>query len=100
MDTAYANRITDMYMGTVDNPRSYAENPVLGTAAGLASIYGGGTPLSMRGNNEIPGSAYASAAASYGAPLVGVTLAGKGIYDLAQLGRDEENDKLMISYVR
>lgn len=100
MDNAYASRITDMYMGSAENPRSYAENPVLGTAAGLASIYGGGTPLSMRGSNEASGSAYVSAAARYGAPIAGVTLAGKGIYDLSQLGQEEEDDKLMISYVR
>lgn len=101
MDNAYSDKITDMYMGTASNPRSYTENPVLGTAAGLASIYGGGTPLSMRGSNEATGSAYTSAAARYGAPLAGVTLAGKGIYDLAQLGRDDEDDgNLMVTYVR
>lgn len=95
MDAAYSNKIIDMYMGTADNPRSYTENPLLGTAAGLASIYGGGTTMAMRGNNDVPGSAYTSAAAKYVAPLAGVTLAGKGIYDLAQLGQEEENDKIM-----
>ena len=100
MDNTYSGKITDMYMGTADKPRSYTDNPVLGTAAGLASIYGGGTPLSMRGSNDATGSAYTSAIAKYGAPLAGVTLAGKGIYDLAQLGQEEEDDKLMVSYVR
>ena len=95
MDDMYSGKIIDAYMGTADNPRSYTENPVLGTAAGLASIYAGGTPLSMRGNNEAAGSAYTSAIAKYGSPLAGVTLAGKGIYDLSQVGQDAEDDKIM-----
>ena len=90
MDDAYSGKIVDMYMGTKEKPREYTDNPVLGTAAGMGAIFGGGTPLKDGGV-----AAYTSAAAKYVAPIAGVTLAGKGIYDLTQLGQEEEDDKKM-----
>ena len=81
-DDAYAEKIVNMYMGSKDKPREYTDNPLLGTAAGLGAIYGGGTPLSQRGISEAPGSAYVSAAARYAAPAGGLTMAGMALMDL------------------
>ena len=84
-DDAYASKIVDMYMGSKDNPREYADNPLLGTIAGIGAIYGGGTPLSQRsGKQEMmaPLSSYTSAAARYAAPAAGVTMAGVALMDL------------------
>lgn len=87
MDDAYASRITDMYMGKENNPRSFTDNPVLGATAGMGTLYVGGTPLSARGQEgTAPGAAYTSAAARYGAPVAGVTLAGKALMDLTGFG--------------
>ena len=77
LDDAYSGRIVDMYMGSKDSPRDYADNPLLGAGAGLSAVFGGGTPL--KDNNV---AAYTSAAAKYVAPVGGMTLAGKGILDL------------------
>ena len=81
-DDAYASKVVDMYMGSKEKPREYTDNPVLGTAAGLGAIYGGGTPLSQKGEAEAPLSAYTSAAARYVAPAGGVTMAGIALMDL------------------
>ena len=82
-DEGFSSGIVNMYMGTDENPRSYADNPMLGTAAGLAAIYLGGTPMSARGKKEAaPGAAYTSAAAKYGATTAGVTAAGMALIDL------------------
>ena len=64
-----------MYMGKDPNaPVSIQQ--------GLASAYLGGTPLSERGKDVGPGSAYTSAAAKYAAPVAGVTAAGMALIDL------------------
>lgn len=87
VDNTYSGKVTDMYMGKEDNPRSYVDNPVGGTAAGLAALYLGGTPMSARGQEgTAPGAAYTSAAAKYGAPVAGVALAAKGIADMTGFG--------------
>jgi hypothetical protein len=79
-DDAYSEKIVNMYMGD-----GKVENPVQGAAAGLASIYLGGTPYSkMNDHPAYKVSAHTSGAAKYAAPIVGVTLAGKGIMDLTQ----------------
>ena len=92
-DDAYSGRINDLWMGPAGSERSYMGNPVLGTAAGTAAVYLGGMPLSQRGNSEMaPGSAYTSAAVKYGAPVVGITLAGKALMDLA-VALDEHNQQ-------
>jgi len=69
-----------MYMGDGD-----VQNPLQSAAAGLASIYLGGTPYSkMNDHPAYKVSAHTSGAAKYAAPIVGVTLAGKGIMDLTE----------------
>ena len=77
LDQAYSDKVVDMYMGPKDKPREYNDNPVLGSTAGLGAIFAGGTPLSQGGM-----AAYTSAAAKYGAPVAGVSLAGKALMDL------------------
>ena len=86
-DEGYSQKIVDMYMGPEDKPRSYADNPVLGTAAGIGAIFGGGTPVNrvdiigdrddIRLMEDV--AAVSSALAKYGAPLAGAGLALEGI---------------------
>ena len=86
-DEGYSQKIVDMYMGPKDKPRSYTDNPVLGTAAGIGAIFGGGTPVNrvdIAGDNERRSAiehtaAVSSALAKYGAPLAGAGLALEGI---------------------
>ena len=92
VDDNYSKAIVDMYIGKEGDERSYADNPLLGTAAGVASVFAGGTPLSgMSGSSLEKGAAITSALAKYGAPLAGVGLATKGAYDMAvALGSGEQ----------
>lgn len=79
-DDAYSEKVVNMYMGD-----GQVDNPVQSAAAGLASIYLGGTPYSkMNDHPAYKVSAHTSGAAKYAAPVVGVTLAGKGIMDLTE----------------
>lgn len=79
-DDAYSEKIVNMYMGD-----GSVDNPLQSAAAGLASIYLGGTPYSkMNDHPAYKVSAHTSGAAKYVAPVVGVTLAGKGIMDLTE----------------
>lgn len=89
LDEGYSQKIVDMYMGPEDKPRSYTDNPVLGTAAGIGSVFGGGTPL-RRADDQLDDrdiqtmqnvAAVTSAVAKYGAPLAGAGLALQGISD-------------------
>ena len=97
LDDSFSGKVVDMYMGPESNPRSYTDNPVLGTAAGVAATYLGGTPMSARGQKgTAPGAAYTSAAAKYGATAAGVTAAGMALMDLTtrfggQADRQEPN---------
>ena len=87
LDQGYSQKIVDMYMGPEDKPRSYTDNPVLGTAAGIGAIFGGGTPMKrmdITGDNDRRSlmensAAVSSAVAKYGAPLAGAGLALQGI---------------------
>ena len=82
MDDAYALGITHMYLGTDEKPK-HVGNKGMSTAAGLATTFGGGVPISSWGENAATnGAVISSAAARYVAPAVGVTLAGKALLDL------------------
>jgi len=84
-DQGYSQKIVDMYMGPKDNPRSYTDNPVLGTAAGIGAIFGGGTPIRRpkAGSQNVQTmedvAAVSSAVAKYGVPLAGAGLALQGL---------------------
>ena len=90
LDQGYSQKIVDMYMGPEDKPRSYTDNPVLGTAAGIGAIFGGGTPICCTGITGENGrrsvmeqsAAISSAVAKYGAPLAGAGLALQGISEV------------------
>ena len=98
VDDDYSEAIMNMYLGPKGNERSYADNPVLGTAAAVLGTFGGGTPAShMRGNSFEKGAAISSLLARYAAPGVGITLAGKGLYDISQnmMGGEQTSGTVM-----
>ena len=90
MDEKYSQKIVDMYMGPKDKPRSF-DNPAVGAAAGMASIFGGGTPI--RYANPLDDdqivmhnvAATTSALAKYAAPMAGAGIALKGAVDMANV---------------
>ena len=87
MDDQYSAKVVDMYMGPEDSPRSYEKQPVLGAAAALGAIYGGGTPASMMrdGDTNSKIAAATGVAAKYIAPAAGIGLALKGAVDMANV---------------
>lgn len=81
LDRRYADAIMDRYADPND------PNPDL--IKGLIGMYAGGMPISL-GYTPSPGNAgpvrnaqISSAIARYAMPAAGVTLAGKGLYDIA-----------------
>ena len=91
-DEDYSESIVNMLMGPEDNPRRYTENPVLGSLAGGAAVFGGGTPMSSFGNSRSDSiAAVTGAAARYAVPAAGVAAAGQALMDLAEMiGPDDQ----------
>ena len=81
LDHAYAEKITDMYTG---GGKRYGQFESGARMFGAAFL--GGVPISkryLRGEEGAPNAVIAlNAAVRYGAPAIGITLAGKGIMDL------------------
>lgn len=91
IDDAYSRKIVDMYVGPEGNSREYMQNPVLGAAAGIASVFAGGTPVSAlkKGSNVEKGAALSSAAAKYAAPAAATGLAAYGVADVINKNSSE-----------
>ena len=76
-DEAYSDKIADMYL----------KNDEDNQLKGLAAMFGGGTPINYQaseGNKDFANKAKVTSAVSkYVLPAAGVTLAGKGLMDIA-----------------
>ena len=85
MDEGYSQKVVDMYFGPEDRPRNYDGKPLLGSAAAVGAIYGGGTPASAlrSGDANSMVAAATGIGAKYVAPIAGAGLALKGAMDMA-----------------
>ena len=84
MDEAYSKSIVNMHLGPESNPRKFG-NTFQNAMHTAGAIWGGGAPI--RGDAPVFDKV-TGVASKYGAPIAGVTLAGKGIYDLATRGQE------------
>ena len=89
VDDAYAEKVANMYLPD-GLPRDIGGPQA--AARGIGAAFLGGVPVSSFGDNAATNAAVITGALSrYAAPAAGITLAGKGIYDMAvALGSGEQ----------
>ena len=79
MDDAYAQKVADMYL-----PDNMDAEGAGAAARGIGAAFLGGVPLSSMGESPATNVAAITGAMSrYAAPAAGISLAGKGLMDLA-----------------